>query len=200
MLVLLDTSHDLTTAESELGCAVGQLLTPLTRYRLREPDRPWAIDNGAYSSFDEKAFFALLKREEHHKENALFVCAPDVVGSAVRTLELFDHYRPMLAGWRAALVAQDGQESHRIPWPEIDAIFIGGSTSWKLSAHAEQICRVGKQLGKWVHIGRVNTPQRFKWAEQFADSLDGTGLSRYSWMRENIARPQMQEQMFERVG
>ena len=196
MLVLLDTSHDLAEAERELCCSVGQLLTPLTRYRLREPNRPWAIDNGAFSSFDEKAFFALLKREEHHKKNALFVCAPDVFGSSVRTLELFDHYKEKMTGWRKALVAQDGQENHRIPWSEIDAIFIGGSTSWKLSGHSEQICRVGKQLGKWVHIGRVNTPHRFKWAEQFADSLDGTGLSRYSWMRENIAKENRQEKMF----
>jgi hypothetical protein len=73
-----------------------------------------------------------------------------------------------------------------IPWNDIDAIFIGGSTEFKLSKHSQQICKAAKSLDKWVHIGRVNTPERFEWASDLADSIDGTGLSRYSWMRENI--------------
>ena len=36
MIVLLDTSHDLNTCAEELGCEVGQLLTPLTGFRLRD--------------------------------------------------------------------------------------------------------------------------------------------------------------------
>jgi hypothetical protein len=117
-------------------------------------------------------------------------------GSARRTLEVFDHWRAKLHGWKVALVAQDGQEDLPIPWNQIDAIFIGGSTKWKLSNHAEQIRKAAKILGKWVHIGRVNTPDRFEWAEGLADSIDGTGLSRYSWMRENIIKSKTQERMF----
>jgi hypothetical protein len=42
-------------------------------------------------------------------------------------------------------------------------------------------------LRQWVHAGRVNTPGRFEYFESLgADSIDGTGLSRYSWMRERI--------------
>jgi len=188
MIVLLDTSHDLTTCASELGCEVGTLLTPLTRYRLREPERPWAIDNGAFARFERKAFEALLKREEHHREQCLFVTAPDVVGSAQRTLELFRLWKPRLAGWKVALACQDGQESLPIPWDEIDAIFIGGSTTWKLSKHAADIVRVAKDhFGKWVHIGRVNDPGRYQgFAEMGADSCDGTGLARYTHMRQAI--------------
>lgn len=43
MLALLDTGQDLAACAAEIGCEVGQLLTPLTRYRLRDPSRPWAI-------------------------------------------------------------------------------------------------------------------------------------------------------------
>ena len=37
MIALLDNGHDLDECALELGCNVGQLLTPLTRYHLRDP-------------------------------------------------------------------------------------------------------------------------------------------------------------------
>lgn len=198
MIALLDNGQDLATCEAEIGCEVGQLLTPLTRYRLREPERKWAIDNGGFKGLDIPAFNALLKREAHHKENCLFVTAPDIVASAQRTLELFQFWKPKLDGWRVALVCQDGQENLAIPWDAIDAVFIGGSTGWKCSVHAARIVQTAKLFGKWVHAGRVNGPQRFQhFAELEADSCDGTGLGRYSHMREAVAqRDQNQKDIF----
>jgi hypothetical protein len=119
---------------------------------------------------------------------------PDVVASARRTLEVFDHWSTkLLGGWPLALVAQDGQENLPIPWNQIEAIFIGGSTKFKLSTSAADICRAGKAIGKWVHAGRVNVPARFEYFESLGvDSIDGTGLSRYSHMRERIYREVMQ--------
>lgn len=188
MIALLDNGQDLDTCAAEIGCEVGQLLTPLTRYSLRHPDKPWAIDNGAFAGFDAKSFTSLLERETHHKQNCLFVTVPDVVGSARRTLEIFNHWKRQLRGWRVALACQDGQEHLPIPWPEIEAVFIGGSTNWKVSDHAAQIVKAAKALGKWVHVGRVNHPARFEHFKMLgADSCDGTGLSRYSHMREAIA-------------
>ena len=188
MIALLDNGQDLGECEAEIGVSVGQLLTPLTRYRLRDPSRPWAIDNGGYKRLDIAAFDALLAREAHQKANCLFVAAPDIVGSAQRTLELFTRWHPKLEGWPVALVCQDGQEMLPIPWEAIAAVFIGGSTSWKCSHHVEQIVRTAKLLGKWVHAGRVNDPQRFLHFERMgADSCDGTGLARYSHMRRAIA-------------
>lgn len=196
MLVLLDTSQDLTVATVELGYEVEQLLTPLTRYHLQRPQSRFAIDNGAFSGFDEKAFSALLKREYERRHNCIFVCAPDIVGSAVRTLELFDLYKDRLMDWPVALVIQDGQQDHRIPWHEIKAVFIGGSTEFKLSNHVHQIVKTAKLFGKWVHAGRVNTPKRFEYFEAMGvDSIDGTGLSRYSWMREAIQEKTLQPQL-----
>jgi hypothetical protein len=187
MLPLLDTSHNLDDCEIEMGCKVEQLLTPLTRYRLQRPDASFAIDNGSFSSFNVKAFNALLAREFERKHNCIFVCAPDVVGSAIRTLEIFDRWKSKLSDWPIALVAQDGLENLEIPWDEIKAIFIGGTTEFKMSRHVEQIVKAAKILDKWVHIGRVNTFERYEYFEKMgADSIDGTGLSKYSWMREKI--------------
>lgn len=197
MIVLLDTGQDLATCAAELGCDVGQLLTPLTRYRLREPARQWAIDNGAFSGFQEKAFLSLLEREEHHKAHCLFVTVPDVVGSARRTLEVFEHWKGRLAAWPIALACQDGQEHLPLPWDDVAAVFIGGSTNWKLSDHAAQCIKAAKALGKWAHVGRVNDPARFEHFEQLgADSIDGSGLARYTHMRDAISKRDNQEKLF----
>lgn len=196
MIALLDNGHDLAECEAEMGARVGQLLTPLTRYRLRDPERPWAIDNGGFKRLDIPAFEALLAREAHHKDKCLFVAAPDIVGSAQRTLELFERWLSRLDGWPVALVCQDGQESLPIPWDDIAAVFIGGSTLWKCSQHVEQIVRTALLLGKHVHAGRVNTPERFLWFEQRgAHTGDGTGMSRYTHMRRAIAGRHDQPQL-----
>lgn len=197
MIVLLDTSQDLKTCAAELGCEVGQLLTPLTRYTLRQPELPWAIDNGAYAHFDERAFVAQLKREDERKHGCRFVTAPDVVGSARRTLEVFEAWHGRLDGWKIALAIQDGQESLPIPWDAIGAVFVGGTTAYKTSPHVVHIIKAAKALGKWVHVGRVNDPARFEWCEKLGvDSVDGTGLSRYTHMRSAIAKRADQEKMF----
>lgn len=197
MIALLDNGQCLDTCEREIGVGVGQLLTPLTQYRLRDPSRSWAIDNGGFKKLNIPGLQSLLRREDHHRENCLFVAAPDIVGSAQRTLELFDHFKPMLAGWKIALVCQDGQEMLPIPWDQISAVFIGGSTNWKCSHHVEQIIRTAQLFGKWVHIGRVNDPARYRHFEELgADSCDGTGLARYSHMRRAIAGRDNQSELF----
>ena len=97
-------------------------------------------------------------------------------------------------------MAQDGQEDRPIPWIDISAVFIGGSTEWKDGPHAAAIVRTGKILGKWVHVGRVNTPGRFeKFEELGADSIDGSGLARYSWMRKRIYDAQHAPTLFDEV-
>lgn len=197
MIALLDNGQDLATCEAEIECEVGQLLTPLTRYSLREPDRRWAIDNGGFAGLDIAAFEALLRREEHHKERCLFVTAPDIVGSAQRTIELFGLWKPKLAGWPIAFACQDGQELLPIPWADIAAVFIGGSTRWKCSVHVEQIIKTAKLFEKWVHVGRVNDPSRFQHFEKHgANSCDGSGIARYTHMRVAVAERGNQKDIF----
>ena len=203
MIALLDTSTDLHQCAVELGCPVEQLLTPLTRFRPQYPADHFAIDNGAFAAFDRTAFLALLKREESRKTLCRFVAVPDVVGSARRTLECFDYWwgSCVLKGWPLALVAQDGLEDLPIPWALISAIFIGGSTAWKLSVHVEHVIKAAKILGKWVHAGRVNTPGRFEYFCRLGvDSVDGTGLAKHTWMREAIYAAAMAPSLFAQEG
>lgn len=187
MIVMLDTSHDLDKAAAELRHPVEQLLTPLTRFKNRRPESHFAIDNGAFTKFHRQAFEALLEREYERKHLCRFVAVPDVVGSARRTLEVFDYWFPLLGNWKLALVAQDGQEDLTIPWEHIDAIFIGGTTKWKESDHAKTIIKAAKAMDKWAHVGRINTPDRFEAFKQWgADSCDGSGIAQYSHMRNAI--------------
>lgn len=201
MIVLLDTSEKLDQCSKEIGHPVEQLLTPLTRFNLQRKGSMFAIDNGAFSRFNAVGFRSLLKREEERMKQCKFVAVPDVVGSARRTLEVFSHWKDEIRQWPLALVCQDGQEDQRIPWDDIDAIFIGGTTMWKESHHAVACIKAAQALGKWVHVGRVNDPARFKKFEDLGvDSVDGSGIARFSWMRERIrdtvVAPQAQEALF----
>lgn len=196
MIALLDNGQDLEQCEAEMGVPVGQLLTALTRYRLRDPSRPWAVDNGGYKKLDTPALIALLEREKERQADCLFVAVPDVVGSARRTLEVFERWKARLSGWKLALVCQDGQEDLPLPWDDIAAVFIGGTTNWKCGPDAAAIVRAAKALDKWVHVGRVNDPGRYDhFAKLGADSCDGTGIARYTHMREAIANRHQQQDL-----
>lgn len=185
MRLLLDGHWRKVTDLKVRDIAAGQLLTPLTRYK--NWNGFFAVDNGAFTGFQEREFLSLLKRNEDKKEVCLFVACPDVVGSGRRTLELWRHRDRWIKHWPGALVAQDGIEDLDIPWHEMSAVFIGGSTEWKLSKAAADVVRTAKTLGKHTHIGRVNTPERWqKFMEMGADTCDGSGLARYDWMIDAI--------------
>lgn len=190
MIVMLDTTTDLDECARELGgVEVEQLFTPLTRYNAQKPEDHFAMDNGAFSRFSANGFRAMLKKHGERKHLCRFVSVPDVVGDARRTLEVFNGWsnRPELTGWPLAYVVQDGQEHIGIPWEQIAAIFVGGSTAWKEGPHARACIKAAQALEKWVHIGRINTPARYEYFDELgADSCDGSGLARYTHMREAI--------------
>jgi hypothetical protein len=105
------------------------------------------------------------------------------------------------AGYRPALVAQDGLEALPVPWEAFDVLFIGGSTAWKLSEACFSLIAEAKRRGKWVHMGRVNSLRRLRIAKSVGcDSVDGTYLRfRHalgtgeaeirSWLRDLSGRP-----------
>lgn len=153
-----------------------QLRTPLTAKKLGAR-LPYALDNGCFSRFQEGIWNRLV--DEAHERRPIFVTAPDIVGDAQRTVELFHIYKRNLFELPIALVLQDHIQHVTIPWDEIDAVFVGGSDSFKTCQYAMNACRVAKMLGKWVHVGRVNSPQRVYYWHGIADSIDGSGLSRF---------------------
>ena len=187
MIVMLDTPQDLDECSLQLGgLKVEQLFTPLTRRRPQRPEQHFAMDNGAFANFNPQGFRSMLARHADRKQLCRWLAVPDVVGDARRSLEVFRHWRgqPELSGWPLAFVAQDGQEHLPIPWHHIEALFIGGSTDWKMGPAAAACVKAAKAIGKWVHIGRINTPARYEYFRDLgADSCDGTGLARYDHMR-----------------
>jgi hypothetical protein len=192
LIALLDTSADLATCGQELGIEVGQLLTPLTRFRNR--GGRFAIDNGAFAGLDVKAFRSLLDREEPNRNRCIFVTVPDVVCSMRRTLELFERWRGQLKGWPLALAIQNGVEDFNLPWESLDAIFIGGDDAFKTSAVSAAVISAAHALEKWVHVGRVNTPDRYRWCiEHGVHSIDGSGISQYSHQRRALTGQQAQQ-------
>lgn len=189
MIFMMDTSESLDVCEAEIGLPCEQMFTPLTRYNAQRPDKRFCMDNGAFKRFAAEGFRKMLRKHEARKALCRFVAVPDVVASARRTLECFEFWYEQLSGWPRALVAQDGIEDLTIPWDRIDAIFIGGSTKWKLSQCAADVVRAAKICEKWTHIGRINTPNRLEYfIDLGADSGDGSGASRFTWMRENMRR------------
>lgn len=137
--------------------------------------RPWAMDNGAFTQgFQPDAFFPFLERHEMYRDTCLFVAVPDVVGDAIQTLANYRHWVTHFDGWPVAFVAQDGQEN--LPMPNYyDWLFVGGGTEWKMSSGADRCIQRAKEMGKQVHIGRVNSIKRFRHFQLIgADTSDGT--------------------------
>ncbi len=187
-MIVMISNHDLDECERELGTRCEQIFTPQARHVAKRSECNFCIDNGAFAKFDETSFLSLLERERPRRDLCRWVAVPDVVGSARRTLEVFEEWKLRLSGWPLALVCQDGQEELPIPWKDIAAIFIGGGTEWKIGKHALACIKAAKAIGKWVHVGRVNTPGRFEYFEDLGvDSIDGTGLSRFPDNRHRIS-------------
>jgi hypothetical protein len=155
------------------------MVTPRMR-QLPPEGQPWAADNGRFASpedYTDASFLAWLERMP--VDRCLFATAPDVVADAAATLELSAPMLPRIAklGYRPALVAQDGLEDLAVPWAEFDALFIGGTTAWKVGDAAAALAIEAKRRGKWVHMGRVNSLRRMRYAESIGcDSADGTLL------------------------
>jgi hypothetical protein len=144
--------------------------------------RIWAMDNGAFSGLDVPLFLRMLRAYRGWKD-CLFVTAPDVVGDAEKTIEQFREWEPLIHswGWPVAFVGQDGLKLSDVPWSSCEAVFLGGTTEWKLGRVARDLASYGNARGKWVHMGRVNSRRRLHYAMKIgSDSIDGTCFSRWS--------------------
>ena len=145
---------------------------------------PWAADNDCFQGLDEPAYRRMLDRLEG-LEGCLFLTVPDVVGDAAATLALFAQWAPELEarGFPLGLVAQDGMTLADLDElaPRLAALFIGGSTEWKLGPEAAALAVAAKAAGLWVHWGRVNSRRRIDYivATGAADSFDGSKFARF---------------------
>jgi hypothetical protein len=162
----------------------------------------WALDNGAFAGFDQDTFMTKLRRFMPYRANCCFVVVPDVPYQWQPTLARFKDWAPSLRrmGFKIALAVQDGATVEQVPWRDLDALFIGGSTEWKrqlprrtdasdnlplftgVPEQYEQLSTVAELVNeakvrdKWVHIGRsANSSRQLWYAYRLgADSVDGT--------------------------
>lgn len=179
-MILLVSGSTLSVSKYADSGVLGRLYTPADRHVPRNC-LPWAADNGAFSGFDERAFLKMLLKLKG-LSGCLFVACPDVVGNWNATSDLFGQWEGTIhgAGFPVAYVAQDGLLPQFVPWSQCEALFIGGSTEFKLSDDAGAIAAEAKRRGKWLHMGRVNTLRRIKRARAWhVNSIDGTAFSMY---------------------
>lgn len=104
-----------------------------------------------------------------------FAVLPDRVGAAAASLATS-------AAWWArvgrlpiawALAVQDGMTPAALPWDEpFEVVFVGGTTRWKLETAGAWV-EAAHAHGRRVHIGRVGSARRVRWARGIgADSID----------------------------
>ncbi len=123
---------------------VGFLVTPKTSYRVERVfahTKVWACDNDCFDGLDRPAYERMLDRWQG-QPGCLWVSAPDVICNAAATLVQFEEWEPVLhaRGFPVALVLQDGQETVPVPWNRLEAVFVGGSTAFKLGQTAYNLC------------------------------------------------------------
>lgn len=174
---------------------LGSLVQPSAGNRIdgiARSGRWWAADNDALAGLDPDRYLAMLDQiTTTDTSRLLFVTAPDDAQMTpegprvtwVGTLALWRSWRLALAkrGLPAAIVLQDGATSDTVPWGELAAVFVGGSTGWKEGPAAAALLVEAARRGIWRHIGRVNTARRLRLLEQVGfESFDGTQFSRFS--------------------
>lgn len=185
---LTGTSNEWTRGAKRAD--LGLLGTPAgSTYQQRDQyPAGWAADNGCFvelakpGSFDIDKWVAWL--EKATPADCLWATLPDVVGDQVKTWERSEPWIDVVheLGFPVAIVLQDGLELEPGIWHEIleraDAVFIGGSTEWKLGHHARQHAVAARLSGLQVHMGRVNSFKRLRYADEIGcHTADGTYLN-----------------------
>jgi hypothetical protein len=180
---------------------LGRLVQPRHYTRLADmlaDGIPWAADNDCFQGLDPTAYSDMLdalqqaridhaggdRRAETWTDRCLFVTVPDVVADAKATVRGWVRWSEGVRrrGLPVGFVLQDGCERGGLvpPWHLLDAVFIGGSTEWKLGAAAEWIVGEARARRKWVHMGRVNSARRISYAKAIGvDSIDGTSYVKW---------------------
>lgn len=142
---------------------------------------PWAADTGCFRrqwQFDPNRYLGWLSRQD--AKAALFAVAPDVPYNMAATLRQsrpwFEPIRRLC--YAAALAVQNGADADKLPWDEFDVLFIGGDDDFKRGRASEDLCVAAKELGKPIHMARVNGGARATIAKhRGAASVDGTILA-----------------------
>ena len=165
--------------------AAGWRLLVSARGVLRAEGFQYAIDNGAWTSFQEGKPFdvaAFERAVDLLGNGADWIVVPDVVMDARASLASAEEWLPRLDGRPLLLAVQNGMEPADVrAWlgPRC-GIAIGGDTAWK-ERTARQWGELARERGAHLHMLRVNSARRIRLChEAGVDSIDGTSASRFS--------------------
>lgn len=175
-MLYLATASSPPVREAMAAGQLGQMVTPDAGNRI-VPGVRWALDNGCFSDrWTPDRWVATLDRHRH-TAGCLFAVIPDVVADAAATNERWArwHGTARNRGYRCAYVLQNGCRS--IP-AAASVVFVGGDDEFKLGPEARALVATAKSRGLWVHMGRVNSLRRLRYADLIGcDSVDGTYLA-----------------------
>ena len=193
--MLLLVTQAAPTLEPHRTPSLGRLIQPRhlsSLERTISSGMPFGADNDCFRSFHSRRYVHMLdklqealiaanngeQRAEHWRARPLFVTVPDVVADSRRTAHLWGVWADAVRrrGLPPAFVVQNDCDLPNMspPWHEFDALFIGGDTPFKLGPRVRRIVHIAKEHGKHVHMGRVNSLIRMRYAESLGvDSIDG---------------------------
>ena len=164
--------------DGRLGC-----ITTPSQGNITFPDE-WdvVVDNGCFGGrWEERPWLDWLTGLPR---TIRWAVAPDVFDPTgapchVPTVARWERYAPTMRrhGFTPAFVAQVGCTADVLPF-DVDVVFLGGTTEWKLGSHAAAIAANVRNAGGWVHMGRVNSYRRIEYAAAIGcHSADGTYLT-----------------------
>lgn len=169
----------------------GWRLIVSARGALRTEGFPYALDNGAWTSFQRREPFDAAAFERAIAllgAGADWIVVPDIVMGGIASLNFsrawlarLQHHRS-LAGVTFLVAVQNGMAPGQVRdlvGPRV-GIFVGGDTAWKLATMAGW-ARLAHAKGALCHVGRVNSARRIRLcAAAGVDSFDGSGVSRFA--------------------
>lgn len=186
-ILVSGATKTLRRLSTRCGDNLGVLITPQNWNRMCQIPLPWACDNSAFSKPDDRKFWNMVIDAWGMSTFCppLWIAAPDIVGDAAQTRWLFDQwtrcweYELGFVPVELAYVLQNGQQIGDVPWDQIVAVFVGGDDQFKL-CDSVPLIQHAKRLGKLIHMGRVNSQKRLRFAVAMgADTVDGTSFSRF---------------------
>lgn len=158
------------------------------------PPCTWAADNGKFTKDGPRRNWLGVRKWYEWLEGQVarygadicrFAVAPDMPLDAEATLRESTPWLSKIRelGIPAAFAAQNGCDRHGLPWDDLDVLFLAGGperpddprSEWKLSPVAHRLAQQARDLGKSVHMARVNSRRRMRIAETYGcRSADGT--------------------------
>ncbi len=170
---------------------IGHLFSPGAQ-RGPWPWMPYALDNGAFSCWDQKynqfdterydatvfpEWLRLLSWSEANNQKPIWAIVPDIIGNWDATRERYEKLAHHLGGIAPAIAIQDGAKPEDLYHlkPEPRMICIGGSTEWKWQSIEGWVSYYPTK----IHVLRVNAPTQLQRLHDLGvRSCDGTGWNR----------------------